>query len=342
MKTNNALLGITAAITLISAVACQSSTTGKEGNLEFRYTTDDEVGNFNKPIAVGASIELRVYEAGAKIGQADGEAEVLEVSSSDTSVLEVSKGGGNTFIVTAKKDGRAELSVTARVKSTGEEVEDFVDMMGRVPERVTLSHTCAASSEKSALYLPDQLLYVPFELKMADGQDVIGYGYYPLTFDPPEALTIKASGHKDQAFVHIEAGEVMGAVAVGSPLDASAKYTMEFVQQAQIDGAAISLASEVKLGAGKSALLNVLPTVNDRPVCQAKTAFTVAVKTPDICDVKKLAADAAEVQDELTRQPGWLSADGKAVGDCTFTVTYPAGMDGAGVSVDLTVPVQNL
>lgn len=339
--TNHALIALVAAATLTSAIACQSSTTGKEGNLEFRYNTDDEAGNFNKPIAVGAMLDLRVYEAGAKAGEANRDAEVLEVSSSDPAVLEVSKGGGNTFIVTAKSSGRAELRVNARVKSSGEEVEDFVDMMARVPERVTVSHTCRAASEKSALYLPSQLLYLPFEMKMKDGQDVIGYGYYPLAFDPADALTIKTD-HKDQAFVHLAAGEVMGPVAISSPADTSASYTMEFVQEAAIDGAMLSQVSAPQLGAGKTAIFNVLPTIKDQPICQAKSVFTVVTKTPEICDVKKLEEDLEGVQNELTRQYGWLGAEGKAVGDCVFTVTYPAGADGAGASADLTIPVQNL
>lgn len=223
--TNPLMLGAVAALTLASAVACQSSTTGKEGNLEFRYDADDELGNFNKPIAIGASLDVRVYEAGARVGEANRDAEVLEVSSSDSSVLEVSKGGGNTFVVSAKANGRAELTIRARVKSTGEEVEDFVDMMARKPERLSLSHTCRAADTTDALYLPSQKLYLPFEMKMADGQDVIGYGYYPIAIDPPEALTI-LTNHKDQAFIHLEAGEVMGTVEVSSPVDASDMFCL--------------------------------------------------------------------------------------------------------------------
>jgi hypothetical protein len=340
-RTNQALIALVAAATLTSAIACQSSTTGKEGNLEFRYSTDDEAGNFNKPIAVGAMLDLRVYEAGAKVGETNRDAEVLEVSSSDPAVLEVSKGGGNTFIVTAKSSGRAELRVNARVKSTGEEVEDFVDMMARVPERMIVSHTCRAGSEKSALYLPSQLIYLPFEMKMKDDQDVIGYGYYPLAFDPADALMIKTD-HKDQAFAHIAAGELMGPVTISSPIDAAASYTMEFVQEAAIDGAMLSTLSAAQLGAGKTAIFNVLPTVKNQPVCQAKSAFTVVTKTPEICDVKKLTEDLEGVQNDLTRQYGWVEAKGSMVGDCVFTVTYAAGAEGAGVSTDLTIPVQNL
>jgi hypothetical protein len=339
--TNPLMLGAVAALTLASAIACQSSTTGKEGNLEFRYDTDDEIGNFNKPIAIGASLDVRVYEAGARVGETNRDAEVLEVSSSDSSVLEVSKGGGNMFVVSAKGHGRAELTIRARVKSTGEEVEDFVDMMARKPERLLLSHTCRAAGTTDALYLPNQKIYLPFEMKMADGQDVIGYGYYPIAFDPPQALTI-LTNHKDQAFIHLEAGEVMGTVEVSSPVDASAKYALEFVQAAQIDGAALSFASEVKVGAGKTAILNVLPTIQSKPICQARVEFTVTTKTPEVCDVKKLAADAEEVQNGLTRQYGWLEVQGKMVGDCTFAVTYPMGNDGTGASADITVPVQNL
>jgi hypothetical protein len=344
MKTTT--LALIAASTLTSA--CLPSILDPEAfssifknDLELRYDANDEIERSNKPVAVGAKLGLRIYEAGAKAGEVRGYAEVLEVSSSDPAVLEVSESGGNMFIVTAKSAGTAQLSIKARIGSTGEEVEHSVSMTAQVPERVAISHTCRAPSERSALYLPNQLIELPFEMKMKDGQGVIGDHYYPLSFDPPDALMINTE-HKDHAFVHIVAGELMGPVTLSSPLDPSASYTMEFVQEAAIDGAALALHSKSTIATGKTELFKVLPTFKDQHICQANIAFTVVTKTPEVCDVYKLRDYLEEPQNKLTSRHGWLEAKGKMVGDCVFTVTYLAGAEGAGASTDLTIPVQDL
>ena len=48
----------------IASGACVSKTTGNEGNFEFSYPADDRVGDFNKPIAVGAFLDLEVRDVG--------------------------------------------------------------------------------------------------------------------------------------------------------------------------------------------------------------------------------------------------------------------------------------
>ncbi|HCF56896.1 MAG TPA: hypothetical protein DFS52_02730, partial [Myxococcales bacterium] len=63
------ILSIRAAMLVFAAVAiagCQSMITGNEGNLEFSYRADDEVRDFNKPIAVGAKLDLEVRTNGTR------------------------------------------------------------------------------------------------------------------------------------------------------------------------------------------------------------------------------------------------------------------------------------
>jgi hypothetical protein len=43
---------------LLLTVACQSTLTGNEGNFQFSYDADDWITDFNKPIAVGAYLDI--------------------------------------------------------------------------------------------------------------------------------------------------------------------------------------------------------------------------------------------------------------------------------------------
>lgn len=316
------------------ATGCVSETTGAEGNLEFRYSTTDDLNNFNKPIAVGAKLELRVYDAGTG---SDRDAPVTEVTSSDPEVLSVEPGGGNTVIVEAVGEGSAEIQVTAEVD--GAEEFDRITMRGAAPEVFKTSHLCREGSARRAAYLTQQDIFIPFDLELEDGQSVIGYGYYPVMFDPAEAIMLDADV-RDQDFLHLTTSDQIGVVTMSTSVDGT-ELELELVEEGAIDDA--QLADEDPAGVGQTELYQLLPSTAGSPICQARAEFTVSSTSPDICDVSKLAEDSQSETDlgELTRRPGWIEVEGKAVGTCTFEVTFPNGAEGAGVTTELSVSVQN-
>jgi hypothetical protein len=59
-----------------------------------------------------------------------------------------------------------------------------------------------------------------------------------------------------------------------------------------------------------------------------------------VCQVRKLADEST--QRELTRRYGWIEIQGLQVGDCKMQVVYPQANEGEGLTVELSVPVQNL
>ena len=315
--------------------ACESVTTGKSGLLEFRYSSDDDNANFNKPIAVGAKLDLRVYKAGSE-GNRD--ATIESVTSEDDAVLKVVGSQGNTFTIEATGDGSAELTVQAKLSATDASVSDAIDMMARVPEVVAVRHSCLAAAEVEGYYFKDQEIYLPFDMKLKDGQNVIGYGYYPVKFDNA-AVALKA-GNKLQSFIHATIGDVTGPVRLTSDLDTSTALTLNIVEPGQIDGARLDDTSGI--GVNKTDLRDVLPSIGQKPICQAKAEFTVESSTPTICEVKRISdQDAEQALKALTRTYGWIEIKGLAVGDCSFNVTYPAGAGGQGVSVTLSVAIEN-
>ena len=175
-----AALGVVA----ISSLACTSQTTGDLGNLEFYYVADDEVGNFNKPIAVGAKLDLFVRDAGAG---GDRDVSLEAASTDDEGIAKISEFSGNKMIIEAVSDGSFEITVSAKVNSSGEVEEDKVDMLVRTPEVLELRHTCGESGANKGYYLAGSDIYIPFELRLEDGQNVIGYGVYPM--ENTEGLT---------------------------------------------------------------------------------------------------------------------------------------------------------
>lgn len=316
----------------VMVLGCTSSTTGKEGNLKFSYSTDDDFANFNKPIAVGAKLDLRVSKAGTE-GNRD--ATVQSATTGDDAVLKVSSTSGNTVVLEAVGKGSSEITVEAKLAATGEVVSDAVDMMARVPEKHDIWHACLARTEREAYYLVSQDIYIFHEMKMNDGQDVIGYGYWPVKTDVEGALTLK-TGHKDQQFLQFTTAAEPATVKVTSDLDGTVA-TVNLVKIDQANGAKLG-EFDNRVVVNRTELGYVLPTIDDKPICQARAEFTIDNSSPDVCTVSKLT-NVSETQQK--RQAGWISIKGNAVGDCKFTVNYPGGDGGNGLSEELTVPVEN-
>ena len=324
-------VGIVAAALALTAPGCVSRVTGNEGNLVFSYGADDNLLDFNKPIAVGARIDLTVTEVG------NNKTVTLQTATSDApKILEVAATEGSRITLQSVADGSAEIAVTARIAS-GETVTDSVNMLAKTAEVLKLRHACTSATK--AHYLVGNLALLPFELERSNGQAVIGYGYYPVTITPAAAMTLEAT-HKSQQYLWLQMGATAASVTLASTID-SASLTLELVEAGAIDGALLdgdALATTTFVGTKK--LVHVRPTVGGSPICGANTEITAVSTAPESCKVKALAVanEASGVVDAW----GWVEVEGVAVGNCTFEVTYPKGKGGAGLTSSQTLDVVEL
>jgi hypothetical protein len=309
-------LGLVSAIFLL---ACSSSLTGNEGNFQFSYTADDRITDFNKPIAVGASLDLEVVDVGAQLP-----INLTEASTETSSVIDVIWFNDNTVTVTATGEGSTLLSV-AGTTIDGQARTDSVNLLASVPEVHLLWHTCAPGMQEAA-YLANQSVLLPFDMEMANGQPVIGYGYYPITLEGAPGITLDAAS-STQRHIALDIDATIGTALLTSAIDGST-LSLRVVEPGQIDGigAPVAFGAE-ETSVGDNNAFYVLPTVGQTSICQAGLAPRLTVSTPDVCDVS-----SSEVLDPTTNESGWFSVEGLAAGTCTFTVTYPDGNSGAGVT----------
>lgn len=320
---------------LAMGAGCDASITGEQGNLEFRYMTDDGVSDFNKAIAVGAKLDLRVYKAGTGASR---DVTIKEAVSESSDTLAVSNTSGNAFTVEGVAAGTARLSVKATDQS-GVTLDDSVTMRAAVPEVLKLKHLCGGDDQARRLYMAGKPAYVMFDMELSDGQPVVGYGYYPVKATPEAAFTVKTDS-RDQQFLQVTMGAEAGEAEITSTIDA-AKLPLTIVTEGQIDGAKLDSADAV--GVGKTALLTFSPTVGGEGVCQAQITYEVTSSTPEICTVKAITSeDVDEEVQALLRKYSWFEVSGVAVGDCKLSLTMPNAAAGAGHTAELSVSVQNL
>ncbi len=294
--------------------ACVSRQTGKDGNLEFRYQTDDIFVDFDKPIAVGAKLDLFVHP----IDGEEGATVTVETAASDSAAtIDVTSHSGNVIYLEAKAAGTAEITVSADLPGLQGIVSDRVDIRSAVPDVVKAWHLCKKVDERSGVYLTSQNLWIPFELEGDDGRPVIGYDYYPVEFEPAESVAVQY-GHKNQQFIRLKTTDTPQDVAMRSTLN-DMELNLKVVTHDAIDGAELATPGR-EITSGSTDIAHVFPTVGGQRVCQAQTSFSVVSTTPAVCDVRNLI-ELGE-RDDLFRQYGWLEVEGIKAGRCAFEVNY--------------------
>jgi len=316
-----------ALLTFVLMPACKSVLTGNEGNLEFTYPADDRVADFNKPIAVGAKLELEVRDAGSRKAVS-----LTSASTEDDSVLRVVSFSGSKLILEGVSSGGTLVLVEAN--TTGGALGDSVNMLARVPEVMKLANTCV--TEASAQYLTGQDIIIPYDFEMSNGQPVIGFGYFPITLEPATGMTLDTTS-VDQQWFHFTTGATAQNVTLSNSID-STTLTLELVEVGSVDGGMLQLDSLLPAEVGKKRAPYVLPTANGRPICQAQTDYSVVTDSPEVCTVTAIVApDTADLG--VAKEFGWLEVEGLTAGTCNFTVTYTEGAAGVGASSALAVPV---
>jgi len=325
---------ILAALTVLPAlVGCESKVTGNEGNFQFSYPADDRVADFNKPIAVGAYLDIEVRDVGYQQPVT-----LSAASTDDEGVLAVESFQGSELTLKGVGAGSALLSVEGTT-TDGELLTDSVNMLAAVPEVLQLAHTC--EDLDSAAYLTNQRVWLPFEMTMENTQPVIGYGYYPLTVDTADSgaavtLNVSDSGQQYMAF---DMGSTGGAATLTSTID-DTTLSFTVVTEAEIDGAAQPIAWVFEdIDVGDVNDFYVLPMSGEKTLCQAEANKTVTSDTPEICDVRDREVPSGATGSEAY-EFGWFEVEGLAEGTCEYTVTYPDGDGGAGASASFSYTIE--
>lgn len=307
------------------AVACESRITGKEGNLQFAYYGAGDVLDFNKPIAVGANLDLRVTEApdGADVT-------VLEVDFDPEGVLGATEIYGNTIVVEGLDHGRTEIRAEAELLD-GEIVEDFIDMRARVATRLEVDHYC--TQDRSALYLTEQEIWLPFSVYDDNDERLIGYGYRPVDFSPPGQVTLHTD-NKNQRQLRIDTGLTPGFVEIQSTIDETS-LGLELVPQTVIDGLDAEVGAEPRVN--HTTTIHFQPLVQGERVCQPNLPFEIENLTPEICEVQ-----FANVEDDSHhfQELGVVVVEGSQQGECTILGILDDVNNQQGVSTEASVTIQ--
>lgn len=309
MRTNTNAV-ILAGLATVALMGCESTITGNEGNLLFEYTADDDIADFNKPVGIGAKLELRVLEVGTRR-----EVQLTDARTDAPTILDVEAFASNRAILVGTGAGNALVEVTA-VLPSGDTVEDSVNMSAAEPTVLEMRHSCTGDSVAHYFTNTDNIL-VGYDMESSNGRPVIGYGLFPIEVTPAEALALNTTS-TDQANFHFDSGTMTGEVTIASTID-DTTINLTISAPEEVDGIEMNPASNTKLHVDETHFLHVWPTVGGSRVCQSEAPMTAESTTPDICTVSAVEPPSDEGSLDIT---GWVKVEGVAFGICTFTVTY--------------------
>ncbi len=315
-------------LAVLLVAACVSRTTGNEGNLDFWYVDLNlgQISNFNKPIMVGARLDLKVAKAGGGTS-----AVTLESASTDEpDAVVVDSFSDHEVVLHALAEGNVLVEVRAEVTGEGT-VTDSVNMLAREPQKLVLTHPCTLDDH--AAYVVDSDVSVLFDPQRDNGQKLIGYGHWPVDLEPEGVVSIRTEDKSLEVLpLHTDA---TGSITIASQID-EAELTLDVITDGDVDG--IELRDTVTVPEDHDRLVQVLGLVGATRVCWNDPEFSVTVDTPEVCDVRSWHSDDGKSEGEGVAW-AWLVVEGKVPGTCTFSVTFEEASAGAGVteSFDLEV-----
>lgn len=308
-------IALIAAGTLLSLIGCDSRQTGEQAKLVFAYTSFDDTTNFNKPIALGATLELRVTEV------SNDEEISIQQATLPPGILEIDGHTQNLVAVRALKPGSAKLSISGKTKD-GDPIADAVTLRAAPIAKIELGHTC--TEESGAIYQAGlNAIEIPMTKRAENGEFLTGYGVYPVVIEPARGATIDKRS-TDAHSITLDLSKAPGRFSLKSTLNKKS-LDFELILPAQINGLKLSeFDLTTRTTINQTTWLEFEPTYNAKPICLVNTPIEAKSLTPEICDITTIL-DHHQREDgsHALNTEGIIKVRGKRFGVCRYEAWLP-------------------
>ncbi len=291
----------------------RASQEGELGNLTFTFPVADGQEDFNRPIALGARLRLRVEPREGE----EGSIERIEAATVDPETVlsaQRSQVRPDELILTAREQGAATVTVDATLSGSASRT-DRVDFRVRPVSSISLEHQCTQRS--AAAYLTNQPITLGFARFDADRRRMIGEGACDVEVTPDADIDRTRC---DEATLDVPPIAEPGPYIVGSSRSARNgtlnRLDLNIVDPDLLDFDPV----EGTLEEDRSREVELVPRTPDWDIC-TPLEFQVFILTPDTCRGDDTRADRFTVfRDENNR----VDLRGLRPGTCEFEVTLPA------------------
>ena len=303
---------------------CYSTATGYQGKLTFGYESNPEdFGNFVKPIAPGAKLDVVAFANGSEKTLV-----ITKAVSSKPSVVKVSQKDDHTITLLGGEPGVADIELSARDASGVVQTDRMFFHVGK-PQRHLIRHGC--TKEKEAIYVGGDTAWVSHDMKTSDNRPVIGYDYAPMTMEPPGGVELIDQPQDFPGYIY-KLPNKSAKVTLTSSVDKTS-LTFTIVDRGELSQA--ELLGGGRAFEGTTTYVGARVKSGQTPVCSQDSLTKAKSLTPDLCDVSANLEDDDEDggggKDENRQQVAVVTA--KKFGICKYELTLPELAGGKGVSL---------
>jgi hypothetical protein len=317
MSSHPTTLATGLALSTLFLLACgdgRAAQEGELGNLTFTFPVADGQEDFDRPIALGARLRLRVE---GREGE-DANVERIEAATVDPETVlsaQRSQVRPDELILTAREQGTATVTVDAALSGVSAARTDRVSFRVRPVSSISLEHQCTQS--RAAAYLTNQPITLGYARFDAERRRMIGEGACEVDVTPEAGIDRTRC---DEATLEVPPIADPGPYVVGSSRSARNgslnRLDLNIVDPQILDFDPI----QETLEEGRSREVELLPRTPDWDVC-TPLEFQVFILTPDVCRGDDTNSDRFTVfRDEDNR----IDLRGLRAGTCEFEVSLPA------------------
>lgn len=293
--------------------ACETRTErlGEQKELVFSYQAADRKRDFDRPLARGSSLLLRV-EGGNE--QPASRIVSHTTSAPDVLGLALVEGSRDELLVTANLPGSARIEVEALLDGDNTARRDHVELRVAEAKSANVAHNCTGAKE--AAYLRGAPIEVDFARYDARGDKLVGNGGCGVALSPGDGV---GGTNCDEASLIISSISSAGTVVLDSGLPPTrgeaGRIDLQIVDPRLLDFDPISGALD-EFGTDTFTLEAYTP---NWPIC-THLEFDVDILTPYTCEESGSGATRFSVGRDAANT---IDLRGNSSGECVFQVSLP-------------------
>lgn len=293
----------------VSACDCDSATSreGQKGFLSFSYRAELDKQDFDRPIAKGARLTVRVT------GVDDQRVRQLHNVTSTTSAIGVTRSTSapNIFMLRGEKEGKATIKVKATADRLGT-VNDQINFSVSPVEYLVMKHQC--TNNREAAYIQGMPIHLNSTRFSRDNRILVGEQGCSVGFDRPDIQRIDCTESK----LTVEPINAPGPINVRAIEQNGRRIRNALVTHIVTPELVRLDISTYTLTTDQDRTITLLAKTNNWPVC-SELAFDVDILTSSTCSLGAQGTYGQFGQGNNNR----FTVRGESSGTCDIRVSLP-------------------
>lgn len=278
-----------------SVMACDMSAAeeGAEGNLEFYYHPADGSTDFDRPMAMGSSMDMYVDAVDRDLDA------LIDAYAEPEEVLRASVAQDEDYAISLRAISPGDATLHAEVDSAGSQLSDHIAMRVDQVEQLAMEHECT-SDDADAAYVAGQSIRIPMERLNANGDKLVGEaeasdGETTSADDVDTACQVwlypeayQSQTRCDEEGLHISAVDQFETIeidpidGVDTPSGNHPHLDVHVVEEQDIE--LLSVDGSLREGSSRSVELEAIAIYpHDMEICGG-LELRIDILTPDICE----------------------------------------------------------